>query len=91
MVPKDERVRRYERALLMAVLGLAHALGQLEAAYLVSEEVQDVWKPFLVENRLWKLAKNPNPTVEKKSRVQVCWFIRIEEKWSLGGVKQRCL
>ena len=64
VVPKDERVWRYERALVMAVLGLAHALGQLEASYLVSEGVQEIWKPFLMENRLWKLAKNLDPTVK---------------------------
>ena len=69
VVPKDECVRRYERALVMAVLGLGHTLGQLEADYLLSEGVEDVWKPFLVENRLWKLARNPNPTV--KSNVHV--------------------
>ena len=69
VVPKDERVRRYEQALVMAVLGLAHTLAQLEANYLLSEGVEDVWKQFLVENRLWKLAKNPNPMVKNSVHV----------------------
>ena len=74
VVPKDERVRRYEQALVMAVLGLAHTLRELEDDYLVSEAVQDVWKPFLVENRLWKLAKNPNPMVRTVC-IHVCCVV----------------
>lgn len=61
VVPSDERLRRYERALLMAVYSLHLSLQQLSPEYL--QESKDTWEPLLGERRVWKLARHQNPFV----------------------------
>ena len=61
VVPSDERLRRYERALLMAVYSLHLSLQQLSPEYL--QENRDTWEPLLGERRVWKLARHQNPFV----------------------------
>ena len=61
VVPSDERLRRYERALLMAVYSLHLSLQQLSPEYL--QENRDAWEPLLGERRVWKLARHQNPFV----------------------------
>lgn len=62
IMAEDERVQRYERAVAMATLGLAHTLHQLDSELFTSGEGEE-WKRFLTEGRLWKLAKHENPSV----------------------------
>lgn len=63
VVPEDERIQRYERAVVMAISGIGHTLQQLDKEYLSEVEISDIWQPFLKENRLWKLLKHNNPLV----------------------------
>ena len=61
VVPSDERLRRYERAVMMAVYSLHLSLQQLSPEYL--QENRDIWEPLLRERRVWKLARHQNPFV----------------------------
>ena len=61
VVPSDERLRRYERAVMMAVYSLHLSLQQLSPEYL--QENRDIWEPLLKERRVWKLARHQNPFV----------------------------
>ena len=61
VVPSDERVQRYERAVIMTVYGLSLTLQQLPAEYLIQSKA--TWEPLLSEKRLWKLGKHQNPFV----------------------------
>ena len=61
IVPPDERVQRYERAVVMSVYGLSLALQRLEGEELA--ERQSIWEPLLGGKKLWKLARHQNPYV----------------------------
>eukprot|EP00731_Ephydatia_muelleri_P018544 Em0011g584a len=61
VVPEDERVQRYERAVAMSLFGLSLTLNQLSGDFL--EENNELWTPLLSENRLWKLNKHQNPSI----------------------------
>lgn len=63
MIPEDERIQRYERAVVMTILGLSYAMRKLEKEYLEESDVKEIWKGFVKEKRVWKLIKHKNSMV----------------------------
>jgi hypothetical protein len=63
VVPEDERVQRYERAVVMAILGLTYAMQRLEKSYLEEPDNREIWLPLIKEKRLWKLIRHSNSLI----------------------------
>ena len=58
----DERTKRYEMAVAMAILGVRYALDQLSEAY-ISEKGGDFVDQVIRKPAFLKLMKNGNPAV----------------------------
>ena len=63
IMPEDERLQRYERAIVMTILGLSYAMRKLDRTYLDEDNIREIWEPFLKEKRVWKLIKHNSPLV----------------------------
>ena len=63
VVPADERVQRYERAVIMAVCSIRAAFNTLSQAFIL--EKKKVWEDLLGDKKLWKLARHQNPGVRE--------------------------
>ncbi len=61
VIPQDERVQRFERARSMSVSSLKTTFQHLSQGYL--HKNRKVWEDLMADKRLWKLAKDTNPTV----------------------------
>lgn len=62
-MPEDERIQRYERAVVMAINGYGLCLQKLGREILSQDEVGVIWAGLAKENKLWKLMKHNNPSV----------------------------
>ena len=58
---EDERLQRYERALVMSIKSLSLTLKKLDMEFL--NKKKGSWERVLGEKRTWKLTKHANPSV----------------------------
>lgn len=61
IVSQDERVQRYERAVVMAVKSLSYVFMKLSDEFL--EKKVDDYGQLFSDKKFWKLAKHQNPGV----------------------------
>ena len=59
----DERIKRYEMAVAMAILGVRYTLEQLSEGFISEKGSGDVIDQVVKKPAFLKLTKNPNPTV----------------------------
>ena len=61
VVAPDERVQRYERALVMTLTSMRNVFQHMSTDYFF--EKRKVWEDLLSDKKFWKLAKHQNPAV----------------------------
>ena len=59
----DERIKRYEMAVAMAILGVRYTLDQLSEGFISEKGSRDIIDQIVKKPTFLKLTKNPNPTV----------------------------
>lgn len=59
----DERVQRYERAIVMAVKSLAYIFLKLSDEFL--DKQLDVYEHLFSDKKFWKMVKHENPSVSR--------------------------